>query len=149
MRRRIRKFAQNIQTSKQTNTQRFKKQRPPYPLWSVDRRGTRANIISYSSQRIFQKLITEETEEDEDKKNQKIFREQSKNRQTDRQRTVQKLRPPYPLWSVDRRGSGPINNRGDSTIKEEDEEKKNQIICREQTDKEQTDRQTDREQFKN
>ena len=47
MRRRIRKFAQNTQTNKhtnkQTNKQRFQKQRPPYPLWSVDRRGTRAN----------------------------------------------------------------------------------------------------------
>ena len=34
------------------------------------------------------------------------------------------------------------NNRGDSTIKEEDEEKKNEKICL------QSSRQTDREQFK-
>ena len=52
MRRRIRKFAQNTQTNiqiyKHTNKQRFQKQRPPYPLWSVDRRGTRANIEIHS-----------------------------------------------------------------------------------------------------
>jgi len=33
------------QTNRQTNKQRIQKQRPPYPLWSVDRRGTRANYI--------------------------------------------------------------------------------------------------------
>ena len=47
MRRIIRKFAQNRQTDKQTNKQRIQKQRPPYPLWSVDRRGTGANISSW------------------------------------------------------------------------------------------------------
>ena len=50
MRRIIRKFAQNRQTNRQTHKQRIQKQRPPYPLWSVDRRGTRANNIDTDKQ---------------------------------------------------------------------------------------------------
>ena len=29
----------------------------------------------------------------------------TENRQIDREQRIQKLRPPYPLWSVDRRGT--------------------------------------------
>ena len=59
-------------------------------------------IILDSSQRIFLKLIAEETEED-------VERNENICRQTDNQSSkvwIQKLRPPYPLWSVDSRGAG-------------------------------------------
>ena len=39
LQKKIRKFAQNKQTDQQTNRQRIKKQRPPYPLWIVGERG--------------------------------------------------------------------------------------------------------------
>ena len=65
LQKKIRKFAQNIQTSKQTNTQRFQKQRPPYPLWSVDRRGTRANNNEKNDDKEEEKEVEKEENEDE------------------------------------------------------------------------------------
>jgi len=45
MRREIRIFAYR-QTDTQVNNQRIQKLRPPYPLWSVDRRGAGQYLLS-------------------------------------------------------------------------------------------------------
>ena len=46
-----------------------------------------------------------EKEEDEENKIRKFACRQTDN-QVNKQSLIQKLRPPYPLWSVDRQGAG-------------------------------------------